>query len=114
MRTLTPDQKARIVEEQEDQDERSIMLEDAGSIMDAEDAGSILDAEGAKMSKIYTAELPINVSGQFFHLLFHFLWSIQDSLPLTSILVLNPSIKTIDSCPLITRISLVAIQDAIC
>ena len=49
------------------------MLEDAGSVMDAEDAGSILDAEGAKMSKIYTAELPINVSGQFFHLLFHFL-----------------------------------------
>ena len=72
MRTLTPDQKAQIVEEQEDQDERSIMLEDAGSVMDAEDAGSILDAEGAKMSKIYTAELPINVSGQFFHLLFHF------------------------------------------
>uniref|UniRef100_A0A2N9IT31 C2 domain-containing protein n=1 Tax=Fagus sylvatica TaxID=28930 RepID=A0A2N9IT31_FAGSY len=60
-RTLTPDQKAQIVEEQEDQDERSIMLEDAGSIMDAEDAGSILDAEGAKMSKIYTAELPINI-----------------------------------------------------
>uniref|UniRef100_A0A2N9GVK6 C2 domain-containing protein n=1 Tax=Fagus sylvatica TaxID=28930 RepID=A0A2N9GVK6_FAGSY len=61
MRTLTPDQKAQILEEQEDQDERSIMLEDAGSIMDAEDAGSILDAEGAKMSKIYTAELPINI-----------------------------------------------------
>lgn len=58
-RTLTPDQKAQIAEEQEDQEdqeERSIMLEDAGSVLDIEDV---------KMSKVYTAELPVNVSGQF-------------------------------------------------
>ncbi|KAB1215657.1 hypothetical protein CJ030_MR4G023318 [Morella rubra] len=51
-RTLTPDQKAQIAEEQEDQEERSIMLEDAGSVLDIEDV---------KMSKVYTAELPVNI-----------------------------------------------------
>ncbi|XP_062169870.1 C2 and GRAM domain-containing protein At5g50170 [Alnus glutinosa] len=51
-RTLTPAQKAEIAEEQDDQDERSIMLEDAGPILNVEDA---------KMSKVYSAELPINI-----------------------------------------------------
>jgi hypothetical protein len=55
-RTLTPAQKAEIAEEQDDQEERSIMLEDAGPILNVEDA---------KMSKVYSAELPINVSGQY-------------------------------------------------
>lgn len=53
---MTPDQKAQIAEEQEDQEERSIMLEDAGSVLDIEDV---------KMSNVFTAELPVNVSGQF-------------------------------------------------
>ncbi|XP_042950527.1 C2 and GRAM domain-containing protein At5g50170 isoform X3 [Carya illinoinensis] len=52
-RTLTPDQKAQISEEQEDQDDTSIMLEDAGSFPDVEDA---------KLSKVFTAELPININ----------------------------------------------------
>ena len=52
-RTLTPDQKAEIVEEQQDQEERPITLEEVGSILDVEDAN---------MSKIYTAELPISVN----------------------------------------------------
>ncbi|KAK7852008.1 c2 and gram domain-containing protein [Quercus suber] len=65
-RTFTPEQKEKIVKAQEDQDERSIMLEDAGSILDAEDAsrvdaGSSLDAEDANISKFYNAELPVNI-----------------------------------------------------
>ena len=40
-RTLTPEQKEQIAKAQEDQDERSIMLEDAGSILDAEDASRV-------------------------------------------------------------------------
>lgn len=52
-RTLTPEQKAQIAEEQEDQEEKSIMVEENEIILDAEDA---------KMSKVYGAELPINVS----------------------------------------------------
>lgn len=52
-RTLSPDQKAEIVEEQQDQDERPITPEEVGSIMEAGDA---------RMSKIYTAELPISVN----------------------------------------------------
>lgn len=55
-RTLTPDQKAQIAEEQEDQDDTSIMLEDAGANPDVEDT---------ELCKVYTAELPINVSGQY-------------------------------------------------
>ncbi|KAL5544117.1 hypothetical protein UlMin_007901 [Ulmus minor] len=51
-RTLTPDQKAQIAEEQEDQEERSIMLDDTGCIIDVEEA---------KMSKVYTAELSCNI-----------------------------------------------------
>lgn len=72
-RTLTPVQKTQIAEEQEDQDERSIMLEDAGPILDVEDA---------KMSKVYSAELPINVSGQYSSYLYFIVsLSIQEGLP---------------------------------
>jgi hypothetical protein len=71
-RTLTPVQKTQIAEEQEDQDERSIMLEDAGPILDVEDA---------KMSKVYSAELPINVSCQYSsYLCFIVSLSIQEGL----------------------------------
>ncbi|PON96729.1 C2- GRAM domain containing protein [Trema orientale] len=52
-RILTPDQKAQIAEEQEDQEERSIMVEDTKFVLEAEDA---------KMSKVYAAELPININ----------------------------------------------------
>lgn len=57
-RTLTPDQKAQIAEEQ--QDREVSMLEDAGSLLDVEDA---------KMSRVCVAELPINVSHFASHLL---------------------------------------------
>lgn len=75
-RTLTPEQKEQIAKVQEDQEERSIMLEDAGPILDAEDAsrvdaGSSLDVEDANISKFYNAELPVNVSGLFSHSLLH-------------------------------------------
>ncbi|EOY20882.1 C2 calcium/lipid-binding and GRAM domain containing protein, putative [Theobroma cacao] len=52
-RTLTLDQKAQIAEEQQDQEERRITLEEVGSIR---------DVEITKMSKIYSAELPISVT----------------------------------------------------
>ncbi|CAN1286818.1 C2 and GRAM domain-containing protein At5g50170 [Linum perenne] len=53
-RTLTPEQKALIAEEQEqDQGERHVMVEDSTPIVDAEDA---------KMTRIYSEELPISVS----------------------------------------------------
>ncbi|XP_021801704.1 C2 and GRAM domain-containing protein At5g50170 [Prunus avium] len=50
-RTLSPDQKAQISEEHNNQEDRSTMLEDTESILNLEDV---------KMSKVYTAELPIN------------------------------------------------------
>lgn len=49
-RALAPEQKAEIAEEQE---ERSILLEETGSIMDVDET---------KISKIYAAELPVSVS----------------------------------------------------
>ncbi|XVF49315.1 hypothetical protein PTKIN_Ptkin04bG0001500 [Pterospermum kingtungense] len=52
-RTFAPDQKKQIVEEQQDQEESLLTLEDVESVVDAEDA---------KMSKIYTAELPISIT----------------------------------------------------
>lgn len=52
-RTLPPDQKAQIVEEQQDQEEMSSTLEDTGFPPDSEDS---------KMSRIFAAELPISVS----------------------------------------------------
>lgn len=50
-RTLTPDQKAQIAEEQQD-----------GEVSMLQDAGSVLNDEDAKMSRVCVAELPINVS----------------------------------------------------
>lgn len=50
-RTLEPDQKARIAEEQLNDDERPFLLEDAGSYLVVEDV---------KMTKVYTEELPMN------------------------------------------------------
>ncbi|XP_030941155.1 C2 and GRAM domain-containing protein At5g50170 isoform X1 [Quercus lobata] len=65
-RTLSPEQKEQIAKVQEDQDERSVTLEDAGSILDAEDAsridaGSSMEAEDANISKFYNAELPVDI-----------------------------------------------------
>lgn len=64
-RTRTPssDQKTQIAEEQDDQEERSKMLEDT------EVTESILNLEDTKMSRIYTTEIPVNVSLWFFSLL---------------------------------------------
>lgn len=52
-RTLAPDQKAQVTDEQHDQDDSFVMLEDAGGIVDVEDA---------KMSKIYSAQLSVNIN----------------------------------------------------
>ncbi|XP_044486816.1 C2 and GRAM domain-containing protein At5g50170 isoform X2 [Mangifera indica] len=49
-RTLTPDQKAQIAEEQQD-----------GEVSMLQDAGSVLYDEDAKMSRVCVAELPINM-----------------------------------------------------
>lgn len=51
-RTLTPEQKAQIAEEQEDQEENFVMLDNSG----------IQEVEDAKMSKLYSAEFPVSVS----------------------------------------------------
>ncbi|KAH6832324.1 C2 calcium/lipid-binding and GRAM domain containing protein [Perilla frutescens var. hirtella] len=50
-RTLEPDQKARIAEEQ---------LQDDGKPLMFEDTGSYLVVEDVKMTKVYTVELPMN------------------------------------------------------
>ncbi|KDP31032.1 hypothetical protein JCGZ_11408 [Jatropha curcas] len=53
-RTLSPEQKAQIAEEQlQEQEESPIMLADSGSL---------LEGEEAKMSKVYSAELPISTN----------------------------------------------------
>ncbi|CAK9137549.1 unnamed protein product [Ilex paraguariensis] len=52
-RILTPDQKAQIAEEQQDQDGNSILLEDIGSC---------LVVEEANMSKVYSADFPVNIN----------------------------------------------------
>ncbi|XP_060204571.1 C2 and GRAM domain-containing protein At5g50170 [Lycium barbarum] len=51
-RTLPPDQKAQIVEEQQEEDEKIAFSEDTASYMVVEDV---------EMSKVYSAELPLNV-----------------------------------------------------
>ncbi|XP_031405014.1 C2 and GRAM domain-containing protein At5g50170 isoform X1 [Punica granatum] len=51
-RTLTPEQKAQIAEEQQDQENGII----------SDDLGSILGGEDAQMSKIYGSELPVSIS----------------------------------------------------
>lgn len=56
-RTLTPEQRAEIEDEHEqDQEENSLMIEDSRSF---------LDEEEAKILKVYSAELPIGVSNEF-------------------------------------------------
>ncbi|KAK6123570.1 hypothetical protein DH2020_042691 [Rehmannia glutinosa] len=51
-RTLEPDQKAEIAEDQLDDDDKPFLLEDTGSYLVVEDA---------KMTKVYTVELPVNL-----------------------------------------------------
>ncbi|GFP90766.1 c2 and gram domain-containing protein at5g50170 [Phtheirospermum japonicum] len=51
-RTLEPDQKAEIADEQVDDDEKPVLIEDTGSYLVVEDA---------KMTKVYTVELPLNL-----------------------------------------------------
>lgn len=59
-RTLTLDQKAQVVGAPNDSEERSVLVEDVECFLDIEDT---------KMSKLYDAELPINVGGWFYHVL---------------------------------------------
>lgn len=54
-RALTPEQTEQIAKEQHDQESSTVL----------DDAATILDTEDADMSKIYSAELPIEVSRQF-------------------------------------------------
>lgn len=54
-RTLTPEQKAQIAEEQEDQEENFVMLDNSGPIQEVEDA---------KMTKLCSAEFAVSVSDQ--------------------------------------------------
>lgn len=52
-RALTPDQKAQIAEEQQYKDEKPVLPEDTGSYLIVEDVN---------MSKVYSSDLPMNVS----------------------------------------------------
>ncbi|XP_022137255.1 C2 and GRAM domain-containing protein At5g50170 isoform X2 [Momordica charantia] len=56
-RTSTLDQKAQVAEPQKDSEERSVLVEDVEYFLDIEDT---------KMSKLYVAELPLNVGGWFY------------------------------------------------
>lgn len=56
-RTLAPDQRARIAEEQQDRDEKPILLEDTGSYLIVQDE---------KMSKVLSVEIPLSVSSSLF------------------------------------------------
>ncbi|XP_058189873.1 C2 and GRAM domain-containing protein At5g50170 isoform X4 [Rhododendron vialii] len=51
-RTLTPDQKAQIAEEQQEEDGKSVLLEDNGSCLVIEDAN---------MSRVYSVELAVDM-----------------------------------------------------
>lgn len=67
-RTLPAEQKEQIAEEQQDEDVSSLVLEDPGSVF---------NVENENMAKVYSAELPIDVSGLFSsQLLFLVLWDI--------------------------------------
>lgn len=57
-RALPPEQKEQIVEEQLEKDEKLALSEDAASYLVVEDV---------KMSKVYSAELPVNVSFSMLH-----------------------------------------------
>ncbi|GFQ07303.1 c2 and gram domain-containing protein at1g03370 [Phtheirospermum japonicum] len=52
-RTLGPDQKAEIADKQVVDDEKPVLIEDTGFYLVVEDA---------KMTKVYTVELPLNIS----------------------------------------------------
>lgn len=52
-RTLPPDQKAQIVEVQQEKDEKLVLSEDNASYLVVEDV---------QMSKVYSGELPVSVS----------------------------------------------------
>lgn len=58
-RALPPDQKEQIVEEQLEKDEKLAMSEDTSSYLVVEDV---------QMSKVYSAELPVNVSFSMFNI----------------------------------------------
>lgn len=55
-RTLTPDQKAQITEEPQEQDGVHVPMEDTVYLLDVEDD---------KMSKVYSAQLPLSVCYKF-------------------------------------------------
>lgn len=55
-RTLTPDQKAQIADEQQDPEERPVNIEEAASLSEGDEA---------KIYKIYSAELPLSASHCF-------------------------------------------------
>ncbi|KAL5718136.1 hypothetical protein ACHQM5_011072 [Ranunculus cassubicifolius] len=51
-RTLNPDQREELVEYQQEQDGRHVQIDDSGLFVDAEEAA---------LSKVYSAELPVNI-----------------------------------------------------
>ncbi|OVA20611.1 C2 calcium-dependent membrane targeting [Macleaya cordata] len=53
-RTLSPELKVQMAEDQQDQDGRTIQIDDTGSFLGVED--------DANMSKVYSAELPVNMT----------------------------------------------------
>lgn len=55
-RTLSPEQKAEIADEQQEQDGKSTSPDEESSLI----------VEDVKMSKIYSAEIPVSVSCQLF------------------------------------------------
>lgn len=59
-RTSTLDQKAQVAEMSNDSEERSVLVEDMECFLDVEDT---------KMSKLYVAELPINVGDWYYNVL---------------------------------------------
>ena len=56
-RTLGPDERAQIAEEQQDRDEKPSLFEDPSSYLIIQDA---------KLAKVLSVELPVNVCTSFF------------------------------------------------
>ncbi|KAI3876690.1 hypothetical protein MKX03_034199 [Papaver bracteatum] len=54
-RTLTPEEKGKMAEDHQDQDGKTIQIEDAGSFLGVED-------DDANMSRVYSSELPVNIT----------------------------------------------------
>ncbi|RZC92467.1 hypothetical protein C5167_041810 [Papaver somniferum] len=52
---LTPEQKGKMAEDHQDQDGKTIQIEDTGSFLGVED-------DDANMSKVYSPELPVNIT----------------------------------------------------